>query len=224
MRCCATGPRETGVDSAAARPICRGHVLSAARSQGARDRGQAVRAFHQGRRPEAARLARRADRSRRPRQDRARSHAADPPGDHRRGPAHQGPGRLRAQAAGHPQADPEPAGRAGQEAQAAGHHRSSTCPAFSTRTVVYKGLLLAHDVGRFYRDLHEPAHRVGGGAGASALLHQHLPVLEAGASLPLHRPQRRDQHGARQRQLDECAPPHAWNPNCWAPISTRCGR
>ena len=32
-------------------------------------------------------------------------------------------------------------------------------PSFSTRTVVYKGLLLAHDVGRFYRDLHQPAHR-----------------------------------------------------------------
>src|SRR6201986_4857132 len=29
-------------------------------------------------------------------------------------------------------------------------------PSFSTRTVVYKGLLLAHDVGRFYRDLTNP--------------------------------------------------------------------
>src|SRR6201995_1615555 len=29
-------------------------------------------------------------------------------------------------------------------------------PSFSTRTVVYKGFLLAHDVGRFYRDLPNP--------------------------------------------------------------------
>ena len=29
-------------------------------------------------------------------------------------------------------------------------------PSLSTRTVVYKGLLLAHDVGRFYRDLQNP--------------------------------------------------------------------
>ena len=40
----------------------------------------------------------------------------------------------------------------------------------------------------------QPADRVGAGAGASALLDQHVPVLEAGAPLPLHRPQRRDQH------------------------------
>ena len=61
-------------------------------------------------------------------------------------------------------------------------------PSFSTRTVVYKGLLLAHDVGRFYRDLTNPLDRVGDRAGASALFHQHLPQLEAGASLSLHRP------------------------------------
>ena len=39
-----------------------------------------------------------------------------------------------------------------------------------------------------------------------ALLDQHLPVVEAGASLPHGRPQRRDQHAARQRQLDGGAP------------------
>ena len=47
-----------------------------------------------------------------------------------------------------------------------------------------------------------PAARLGDGAGAPALLDQHLPVVEAGASLPHGRPQRRDQHAARQRQLD----------------------
>ena len=47
-----------------------------------------------------------------------------------------------------------------------------------------------------------PAARLGDGAGAPALLHQHVPVVEAGAPLPHGRPQRRDQHAARQRQLD----------------------
>src|SRR5580698_8761654 len=40
-------------------------------------------------------------------------------------------------------------------------------PSFSTRTVVYKGLLLAHDVGRFYRDLVNPLT-----VSAIALVHQ----------------------------------------------------
>ena len=61
-------------------------------------------------------------------------------------------------------------------------------PSFSTRTVVYKGLLLAHQVGTLLPRSAQPADGVGAGAGASALLHQHLPVLEAGAPLPLHRP------------------------------------
>ncbi len=43
----------------------------------------------------------------------------------------------------------------------------------------------------------------GAGAGALAFQHQHLPQLGPLASLPLHRPQRRDQHPARQHQLDE---------------------
>ncbi|MBA2590640.1 MAG: glutamate synthase large subunit [Alphaproteobacteria bacterium] len=40
-------------------------------------------------------------------------------------------------------------------------------PSMSTRTVVYKGLLLAHDVGRFYRDLQNPLS-----VSAVALVHQ----------------------------------------------------
>ena len=47
-----------------------------------------------------------------------------------------------------------------------------------------------------------PAARLGDGARAPALLDQHLPVVEARAPLPHGRPQRRDQHAARQRQLD----------------------
>ena len=44
--------------------------------------------------------------------------------------------------------------------------------------------------------------RIGPRAGASALQHQHVPVVAAGASLSLHCAQRRDQHLARQHQLD----------------------
>ena len=40
-------------------------------------------------------------------------------------------------------------------------------PSLSTRTVVYKGLLLAHDVGRFYKDLQNPLTQ-----SAVALVHQ----------------------------------------------------
>ena len=77
------------------------------------------------------------------------------------------------------------------------------CPA---RTLVYKGMLLAYQVGAYYQRPARPALRVGAGAGAPALLDQHLPVVGARAPLPLGRPQRRDQHGARQRQLDGGAP------------------
>ncbi len=42
----------------------------------------------------------------------------------------------------------------------------------------------------------------GAGAGALALQHQHLPELGPRAPLPLSRAQRRDQHAARQHQLD----------------------
>ena len=46
------------------------------------------------------------------------------------------------------------------------------------------------------------AGRVGAGPGAQPLLHQHVPVVAAGPPVPLRRPQRRDQHGAGQPQLD----------------------
>ena len=80
-------------------------------------------------------------------------------------------------------------------------------PSFSTRTIVYKGLLLATQVGTFYQDLAQPADHVGAGDGAPALFDQHLPVLEAGASVSLPGPQRGNQHRPRQRQLDVCPPP-----------------
>ena len=72
----------------------------------------------------------------------------------------------------------------------------------SSRVIIYKGLLLADQVERFYHDLADERIRLGAGAGASALQHQHVSDLGPGPSVPLPGPQRRNQHAARQRQLD----------------------
>ena len=79
-------------------------------------------------------------------------------------------------------------------------------PSLSCRTIVYKGLLLAPQIANFYNELSDPGRGQRAVPGAPALLHQHISQLAAGASLPLHRPQRRDQHAEGQRQLDACAP------------------
>ena len=53
------------------------------------------------------------------------------------------------------------------------------------------------------RALREPAR-----PGPLPLLDQHLPVVVPGAPVPVHQPQRRDQHAARQRELDVRPPVH----------------
>ena len=72
--------------------------------------------------------------------------------------------------------------------------------------------LLAHDQLQGHADLQaarrllhrpaRPARQERDGAGALALLDQHLPELGAGAPLPRDLPQRGVQHGDGQRQLD----------------------
>ena len=134
-------------------------------------------------------------------------------------------GRVRAQAARDPQADAKPAGGAGGKARPARAFRASTCPQlldaarWSTRACCSR-----RRSGSFYDDLRNPLCHVGARPRSPALLDQHLPQLEAGAPLPVHRAQRRNQHRARQRQLDERAPSHDGIASCWALISTRCGR
>jgi glutamate synthase (NADPH) large chain len=71
----------------------------------------------------------------------------------------------------------------------------------SCRTVIYKGMFLADQLGTYYPDLHEPDFE-----SAPALFHEYVPHVVARASLPDDRPQRRDQHTARQQQLDGRAP------------------
>ncbi len=77
-------------------------------------------------------------------------------------------------------------------------------PSLSSRTMVYKGMLLADQVGSITRP--RMSDIVSLGAGASAFFHQHLPDLGSGASVPPGRAQRRDQHAARQHQLDGGTP------------------
>ena len=80
---------------------------------------------------------------------------------------------------------------------------ASTSPSLSSQHADLQG----HADGRPDRSRCSPistrsGHRVGARARAPALQHQHVPVLAAGAPVPLHRAQRRDQHAARQHQLD----------------------
>ncbi len=96
-------------------------------------------------------------------------------------------------------------------------------PSLSTRTVVYKGLLLAHDVGRFYRDLQNPLT-----VSAVALVHQRFST-NTFPSWKLAHPYRYIAHNgeintvrgnvnwinARRRGMES---------NLLGPTSTRCGR
>ena len=64
------------------------------------------------------------------------------------------------------------------------HGRLSIPCSMSCRTVIYKGMFLADQLGKYLRRPARAGLRERAGAGASALLDQHLPDLVAGASLP----------------------------------------
>ncbi len=87
-------------------------------------------------------------------------------------------------------------------AGASGARRGYYPVSISCRTVIYKGMFLADQLGDLLSRSARSGFRERARAGASALLDQHIPDLVAGASLPLDRAQRRDQHAARQHQLD----------------------
>ena len=61
----------------------------------------------------------------------------------------------------------------------------------SSRTIVYKGLLLATQIEAFYPDLSDPDFV--SPFDTSALLHEHVPIVGACASVSCHCAQRRDQ-------------------------------
>ncbi len=78
-------------------------------------------------------------------------------------------------------------------------------PSFSSRTIVYKGMLTAPQLPRYYTDLRDPRL-----ASRLALVHSRFstntfPSWTLAHPVPDDRPQRRDQHVARQRELDACA-------------------
>jgi hypothetical protein len=85
------------------------------------------------------------------------------------------------------------------------HSKEYYVPSMSSRTVVYKGLLLADQVGTYLPRPAGQALRLGPGPGAPALLDQHLPRMAAGPPVPLRGAQRRNQHRQGQLQLDEGA-------------------
>ena len=55
-------------------------------------------------------------------------------------------------------------------------------PSFSSRTVVYKGMLTAPQLAAYYPDLQDERTRLGARARALPLLDEHLPELGARAS------------------------------------------
>ena len=75
-------------------------------------------------------------------------------------------------------------------------------PSLSARTLVYKGMLTSEQLRQFFTDLRDPRFESGLALVHSALLDQHLPELAPGPPVPLHGPQRGDQHPGRQPQLD----------------------
>ena len=88
-------------------------------------------------------------------------------------------------------------------------------PSLSSRTIVYKGLLLAPQITDFYKELSDPEV-----TSALCLVHQRFstntfPSWQAGASLSLHLPQRRNQYAARKRELDVRAPIRAGVAAIW---------
>ena len=76
-------------------------------------------------------------------------------------------------------------------------------PSFSSRTCVYKGMLISPPgCAASTPTSQDERFALGAGARALALLDQHLPELGARPPVPRDRPQRRDQHADGQRQLD----------------------
>ena len=81
---------------------------------------------------------------------------------------------------------------------------------FSSRTIVYKGLVLATELHHFYPDLSDADFTT-----AIAVFHQRystntFPTWETGAALPHDLPQRRDQHASGQRELDAARAKAIW--------------
>ena len=94
-------------------------------------------------------------------------------------------------------------------------------PSLSFKTVVYKGMLLTDAGRRVLPGLVASGDGIRAGAGPFAFQHQHVPELEPRASVSLSRAQRRNQHPARQHQLDARRARRCSSPNYSATTSKR---
>ena len=116
----------------------------------------------------------------------------DPPGLRRLHARRRPPrARLRAQALRDPPRD-----------RARARARTSRSRSFSSRTIVYKGMLTSPQLPRYFPDLRDERMNT-----ALALVHSRFstntfPSWELAHPYRMICPQRRDQHGARQHQLD----------------------
>ena len=80
--------------------------------------------------------------------------------------------------------------------------QSTYFPSLSSRTLIYKGMLTTPQLHEFFVDLNDERVESAIALVHSRFSHEHVPVLAAGPPVPLHRAQRRDQHGPGQPQLD----------------------
>ena len=190
-------PRQHRLHAARARRIRGRRAVHAARSGLAAGDPRHLCADDQARGHDAARLARRADRQLDARRKREADRAGAPAGVHRPRQEDQERGRVRAPALHPAQVDLE------RDLFAPRAPAVGLLPGVD---LLPHGRLQGHVPGRPAQHLLSRPARHGfrerARAGASALLDQHLPDLVARASLPDDRPQRRDQHAARQQQLD----------------------
>ena len=193
----AQGLRAARDDAAGDRTLRRGHGLPAEGAGVAHGVRAGDRARRGERGPDPPRLARRSDRQRRAVAAHEGGRAGDPPGVHRQRHQRHGPGCAGAQALHHPQeVGPRDPGAAPEARQ--GVLRAVDVDAHAR---------LQGDAARASgrRILPRPEgreHGVGAGDGAPALLDQHVPDVGPRPPVPARLPQRRDQHAARQRQLD----------------------
>ena len=166
--------------AAGARRLCGRRAVHAAGEGVAQSHPEHHRRPDQGRRTDAARLARRADRQFLARRDRQADRACQHAGVHRPRRAYQGS---------------RTSSSAGSTSCASRFRRRSTSAATAASPAIirrrcraapsiYKGMFLADQLGKYYPDLQRAGFRERAGAGASALLDQHLPDLVAGASVP----------------------------------------
>ena len=153
-----------------------------------RERDQGTdRADHRRRRADAARLARRADRQPPGRRQRQGDAAGLPAGVHRRGAT---PARPPSDAAQRFERKLYVIRKRVEHAVDtlkinALSRRFFYIVSLSANTLIYKGMLTARQLEPMFPDLADRGSGVGARARAPALQHQHVPVLAAGAPVPL---------------------------------------